>query len=289
MHFIASLAYASPTQLGYDPTMTLRWKRSRWLYDIVVDTLHPDGTKESVTYDVYRIIFDSAYNICGRVTRVYEAHIKVDETETQTKTSYTIRHRFVIKDVWTDINRRTEGATLELLLEGATPAEKKQFLTVVQHGIVQIDGQNDSTQDLILKKQTFFGTRSSFTEGGTVDPDDHVFDFREVADELESRSDDGSEYFEPEIQMGYTTPLFPLHHYETPGGKSSLSDKSHGGLAHHTHREVDPPIVYSPKNHYRIVFDEVAPSLMALAGSGKLKASEVHRALIDVTRGESHL
>ncbi len=291
MHLIASLAYASPTQLGYDPTMFLRWRKGGWYYDIKMTTQLADGTEHTQIYNIYRVICNSANSIRGRATRVYEAYIYAPPTN-----QYKISRRVVIKDSWIDIGRMREGDTLAQLLEGATPDEKRLFLTVVQHGIVQIDGRDDCTQDLILNGHTFFGF--SDLDDKLVEPDDEVF-LAGVTEGLKVIED--SEGSEPDTSK-YNTPLFPLYHPEpgkdkTPSIKTSSTRDNQSSavsqtvaadaLAHHTHHVVTKPIIYSPKYHYRIVFEEVGISLMSLAGSGKLRASVVHQALVDGTLGRS--
>ncbi|KJA27032.1 hypothetical protein HYPSUDRAFT_198334 [Hypholoma sublateritium FD-334 SS-4] len=296
IHLITSLAYATPTQLGYDPTMALKWRNNAWHYDIYVTTQLPDGTEYTQKYETYRVICDAANNIRGRATRVYEANIVDPEGKRSPL-------RAVIKDSWIDVGRAKEGDTLSQILEGASPEEKSLFLTVLQHGVVQIDGRDDSTQDLILDGQSFFSNKETKTnEGGNSTR--HRFMLTKLPEKNEDGSDDS---VHSAHELVYNTPLFPLYHpersesndsksnQEAPSAPSSSQRSSAtrassipppaptDALPHKTPYEAKRPVIYSPKVHYRIAFQEVGVSLLSMAGSGRLRISHVLQAMLDVT------
>ncbi|KJA27947.1 hypothetical protein HYPSUDRAFT_156193 [Hypholoma sublateritium FD-334 SS-4] len=291
VRFIASLAYASPTQLGYDPTVSLRWRGDGWHYDIELTSQMPDGVIRTRIYETTRVICDSANNIRGRATRVYEATVKDPEDSSISQT-------VVLKDSWVDVGRSKEGDTLAALLEGAKPKEKELFLTVIQHGVVKINGQDDSTEDLILGGQTFCNPPVDEMAKALDDDDDDIF-----AEEMGMLN--VNEHAENSNQPipkppSYKAHLYPLYHYPPtfrPGVKpsSSLSKATKtsakvstrgnaiDSLPHHTHRVLRAPIVYSPKIHYRIAFEEIGNSLLSVADSGELRAADVSQALQDTT------
>ena len=285
--------------------MALKWRNGAWHYDITVITRNSDGTENTQVYETYKVICDAANNIRGRATRVYEAHIADPEKK------HILSRRAVIKDSWVDVGRTKEGDTLFELLQGATSEERGLFLSVLQHGVVQIDGCDDTTQDLILNGQTFFDDRRTETKEGERLPRD-PFILTKVREKDEDDSDSSVESVHEPV---YNTPLFHLFHPESPSNdpsttqgttdtsshRSSATRASSGttrsssipppaptnALSHHTPYEAKRPIIYSPKVHYRIVFREVGQSLLSMAGSGRLKASHVLQAMRDVTLGEN--
>lgn len=268
--------------------MTLKWRNGGWHYDIELTTKLSDGIFRTEIYQTQRVIADSAYNIRGRATRVYEAINK--------------GRRVAIKDSWIDTGRPKEGDTLADLLEGATDVQKKNFLTVVQHGIVQINGQDDSTHALILKKQCFDDPDDTDKQDRQqlkrtdLDP---LFQrqFSRLGYELGTDSD-----AMPEEPTTRTIRFFALYHYAATKASNSssaakkatasMSLSSRGvtseGLPHQTPRLIVKPIIYSPKDHYRIAFEEVGESLMAMADAGRLRTTTVFYVLRDIIKGVFH-
>ena len=283
--------------------MVLKWRNGAWHYNITVTSRNSDGTEKTQVYETYKVICDAANNIRGRATRVYEAHIADPEKK------HILSRRAVIKDSWVDVGRTKEGDTLFELLQGSTPEERGLFLTVLQHGVVQIDGCDDTTQDLILAGQTFF-------ENKETRPKKRDSFFRTKLQQRDEGDSGSSTHSDDE--PAYNTPLFPLFHPESPSN-NSLPNQDHdtpaavaashqssasrasssaarassippaaptNALSHHTPYEAKRPIIYSPKVHYRIVFREVAVSLLSMASSGRLKISHVQRAMVDTTLGK---
>ena len=280
--------------------MALKWRNGAWHYDITVITRNSDGTENTQVYETYKVICDAANNIRGRATRVYEANM-ADPLKKRI-----LLRSVVIKDSWIDVGRTKEGDTLSELLEEATSEEKDLFLTVLQHGVVQIDGRDDTTQDLILDGQSFFSNTETKTSEGR-NSTRHRFMLTKLPEKNEDDSD-GS--VQSENQPTYNTPLFPLYHHDhlesndsaLDGDAPSTTTSSHrssatrgssappsaptNALSHHTPHEAKAPVIYSPKAHYRIVFKEVGASLLSMAGSGRLRISHVRQAMLDVTLGK---
>lgn len=272
--------------------MTLRWRLNSWQYDIQLTSQNPDGTQCIQTYKTTRVICDSANNIRGRATRVYEVTIDHPTDPFQVD-------KFVLKDSWIDAGRSKEGDTLAKLLEGATSEEKQLFLTVIQHGIVQVDGKDDSTQDLILRGQTFNDPRVREKTQPLETVDHFLFLNRFKRMGLKSPLADVKEAGPSSTDAPKREiPLFALYQHSpapirTSSSRSSTSQTSTASrgrtadaLSHHTHRIVQKHIIYSPKVHYRIVFKEVANSLMTIADSGTLRTPTVDQALRDITLGK---
>lgn len=256
VHFIASLAYASPTQLGYDPNVILRRRNEGWHYDIKLTTELADGTKLDKVYRTCRVISNSSGSIRSRATRIYEA--ETDNTDDPS----TIR-RVVLKDSWIDASRPTEGNTLNDLLKEASEDEKRMFLTVVQHGVVQIDGQEDTTGHLILKGQTVDivdKMAKRLPPLGMLGPipDPLVYTPEESATFILTRR-----------------AVFPLYHSSRPRRRDLYMDFG-----------PPMPVVHPPKHHYRIVFKEIGESLMSLANCGMMRAPLVNQMLSDITSGK---
>lgn len=266
VHLIASLAYASPTQLGYDPTATLRWSNEDWHYDIELTTQLPDNSQRIEIYKTVRVIYESANKFRGRASRVYEAI--VDDSKDPS-----ISHRVVLKDSWINVDRPKEGDTHAKIMEGAEPEEQELFTTLFQHGVVQINGMDDSTQDLILNGQTFFDSYQK--EKPKRDKEIHPFFKHRLlwAKEIDKLSEDSSSAETSPPTVVCKTPLF--HPYR---------QRSHNPF------DVWPssqPHVYSPKVHYRIAYKEVGRSLLTTGNCGALRTGMVHQVLHDVTLGKA--
>ena len=274
--------------------MSLRWRSGGWHYDIELSSQMPDGLMRTRVYETTRIICDSANSMRGRATRVYEASVKDLEDASITRT-------VVVKDSWIDVGRSKEGDTLAALLESATLEEKELFLTVIQHGVVRVNGQDDSTEGLILRGQTLCSP--PVDEALKLDNnEDSIF-----AEEMGMLSVDEHDEVEDKLivnqpmpkPLSYETRLYPLYRYPPPSRsdgvlalsrsnatKASTRENVIGSLPHHTHRVLRPYVVYSPKVHYRIAFEEVGKSLLSVADSGKLRVTDVSQALRDTTLGE---
>ncbi|KII95570.1 hypothetical protein PLICRDRAFT_48519 [Plicaturopsis crispa FD-325 SS-3] len=147
IHIYSSFAFATTTELGWDPTMRYIPNTKPAEYDIDVYT---DGNEDPVTYRNAKIIWDSgAESMRGRATRVFAS------THPETKAAV------AIKDVWRDQDHVSEGANVDMIMDRIAqrgepfPKFKKYFMEVKQHGDVRIDKQVDDTLQLILRDTLF--------------------------------------------------------------------------------------------------------------------------------------
>ncbi|KAI0089552.1 hypothetical protein BDY19DRAFT_1056546 [Irpex rosettiformis] len=150
VHFFLSIMFAQKSRLGYDPTISVakRAKDQRSTkYGIKVRG--KDG-RES-TYIMEEVVANmSSGTLQGRSTRVWRGK-KADAN------GHSTGHNMVIKDCWIDSSREREGDFLAEIFEAAKkspnpehlPRIQKHFLTVVQHGDVFIDGEQDNTFGLL--------------------------------------------------------------------------------------------------------------------------------------------
>ncbi|KII84295.1 hypothetical protein PLICRDRAFT_118133, partial [Plicaturopsis crispa FD-325 SS-3] len=139
----SSFAFASPAELGWDPTIRVVPNSKPPVYEIDV---YAEGEDKPVTYYSATIIWDyGAEDMLGRATRVFEA------------TDPATDKRVAIKDIWRDYNRETEGAVAEMVFRklddrGGNFAKYKQyFMDVRRHGDVRVHGKIDHTLDLIMR------------------------------------------------------------------------------------------------------------------------------------------
>ncbi|KJA13397.1 hypothetical protein HYPSUDRAFT_92767 [Hypholoma sublateritium FD-334 SS-4] len=250
---VSTLAYCSATQLGFDPNMELIQHQGQWNYRITITGPDSSGNSETKTYETTGLLSSRPHKIRGRATRIYEAY-DVEDPE---------REPIVVKDSWVEAKRPREGDTLCNVLEGATAEERSFFLTMLQHGVVDILGRPDCTRELILggyditlehhfefpgkrtsrmKDVSNLRPRDSYTASGTlvcIEPDALLF---------------GADIFEV-----HPEPAFGLH----PGAE------------------------YNPLLHYRVVFREKGVSLGDMFQNNKGTLSIIRTAMRDVIQALS--
>ncbi|THG98583.1 hypothetical protein EW026_g3618 [Hermanssonia centrifuga] len=131
VHFFLSLAYASPVQLGWDPTIAIQEHDLQ--YRITIQSV--DGTE--CVYRTLEVLFDSAASVMhGPGTRVWKVVQIVD--------GHDYGDPVVLKDCWVSCDRQREG-TIHEKLRNAKPSDAfreafdDSFLTVELHGDVIID------------------------------------------------------------------------------------------------------------------------------------------------------
>ena len=273
VRLISSLAYASVAQLGYDPTMKLFWAREEWNYQI---TVKGKDIHENVVTKVYKTIgtiANMSSNLRGRATRVYEAY-EVGNPDSIV----------VIKDSWVDINRVKEGDTLKELLKDASEDEKAMFLTVLIHGVVEIDGEEDLTRDLLMKGYLV-----------STDPPKSKISMRSsgnyLIEELVKRMadagilvDDGSV---EDIKPGgliYTATIFEILRPWKPAVSQPESLVTSPDASTFS-KTKDRPRDYGQKAHYRIVFKERGQSLYSMSCLNQIKLPLVVQAMHDILEG----
>ena len=275
VRLISSLAYASVAQLGYDPTMKLFWAREEWNYQI---TVKGKDIHENVVTKVYKTIgtiANMSSNLRGRATRVYEAY-EVGNPDSIV----------VIKDSWVDINRTKEGDTLKELLKDASDDEKAMFLTVLIHGVVTIDGEEDLTRDLLMKGY-LVSTDPPKANNKRGNSDKIVVNALEKI-MAKAVIDDGTVEDIKPGDLTYKATIFEIV-------KSSKPDVSHPESfvtspdVSTSNKTKQTPREYSPKAHYRIVFKERGQSLHSMSCQGQIKLPLVVRAMRHILEGRFYL
>ncbi|KAI0086804.1 hypothetical protein BDY19DRAFT_1074371 [Irpex rosettiformis] len=146
VHFFLSIMFAPLSRLGYDPTIGVAKRtKDQKTTKYSINVRGQDGRE--ATYITDEVVANiSAEALQGRATRVWRGK-KADAN------GHSIGHNMVIKDCWIDTSREREGDILASILEAAKkspnpkhlPRIKEHFLTVVQHGDVFIDGEQDNT------------------------------------------------------------------------------------------------------------------------------------------------
>ncbi|KAF9069419.1 hypothetical protein BDP27DRAFT_1265073, partial [Rhodocollybia butyracea] len=142
-----SLAFSSPTEMGWDPTITFsHLENGRRQYQIIVD---------GETYTTVSILSDSAADSpLGRATRVW----KVVDKDGNTR---------VLKDVWLDFDRQDEQEIRCAILDDVRELDKrngsiyaeeleKRMLTILSSWRVTVDNTNkvkDDTTAIMLRDQ----------------------------------------------------------------------------------------------------------------------------------------
>jgi Fungal protein kinase len=272
IRLISSLAYANVAELGYDPTMELCWKRDKWNYKITIKGENNRGKIVTKVYETTDIIADMSSNLRERATRVYEAY---DVENPNTKV--------VIKDSWVDSNRPKEADTLSEILDDASDDEKAMFWTVLIHGVVQIDGREDLTQDLLMNGY-LISTDDDFQD----DSINETENFDNVIDELQERManvDITKRRAEDTARVDhiYRASIFEILKALNPASQwTSLVTTPNVSTSNQMKR---PPRVYGSKAHYRMVFKERGESLHSMSRRRQIKLPLVVQAMYDILKG----
>ncbi|GJE97385.1 hypothetical protein PsYK624_136020 [Phanerochaete sordida] len=145
VHFILSVMYADPADLGWDPTI-VRHRcayTGTFYYDI---TVHPEG-KATEVYRTKQVLANiGAEAPLGRGTRVWRAVKLVDGRESDIVVA--------IKDSWIDSDRKREG-DIDQMIKASAPAGsvhaklfKKYMLRIECYGDVIVNNVKDETDAL---------------------------------------------------------------------------------------------------------------------------------------------
>ena len=144
---IAALSYGSTLDLGFDPTVkALKGTNNKISFDFTVKGTDSHGNSIKKMYRTVKGISEfSANAIRGRATRVYEVKEVVGGIPRG--------ESFVLKDCWVDDDRAVEGDILLKILSDCTDEEHRFFLTLVAHGIVEVDdaGTKDNTKTVMMQ------------------------------------------------------------------------------------------------------------------------------------------
>ncbi|EDR02424.1 uncharacterized protein LACBIDRAFT_332286 [Laccaria bicolor S238N-H82] len=134
---IIALSYGSAIDLGFDPTIKARKVVEDSVEKIFFDfTVKGTDSSEKPITKIYRTVRSisefGADAICGRGMRVYE----VKEVDNGILKGDTL----ALKDCWVDDDRELEGDILANILLDCKDEEHDLFLTLVVHGLVEVDG-----------------------------------------------------------------------------------------------------------------------------------------------------
>lgn len=140
MRLLYTFLYSEPAALGWDLSMTVhgRGKTTGLTYTVKV------GAREFCTSGPQ--VHNAAVSLMGRSTRVWNAHERLVGGGLSAAT-------YVIKDTWTDADRRREGDVYDIL-DGLKLSKKEEsalkgiLLTKECHSDVKVDGTLDITVDL---------------------------------------------------------------------------------------------------------------------------------------------
>lgn len=256
-----SLHYSDISSVGFDPTMSYRWnpEEEKIQHRIVVHQRNASGSMIQKTYiTTGDIISDESQIIRSRATRVYEAYDISDSSKTPV----------VIKDIWVDVNRKLEAWIIAEVLENATEDEKSLFLTVLFHGIVQINEQSDLTEGPNILRGLKFSTggHGIMGSGGRDRPGVFILQQRQERVQLSETASSHSSLYTDKMAL-FSTNVVP-----------------------YTGDQSNPPVpsgfYTASKAHYRIVFKERGHSLHHLTLQCQMKLSSILiPALCDIIRG----
>ncbi|KAI0345493.1 hypothetical protein BDW22DRAFT_1352969 [Trametopsis cervina] len=230
VHFFVSQMYATPQQLGFDPTMQpaadLEARRKN-RYDITVHYTDPenlDGPKKSISYRTVEgglLSSIGAEAIKSRGTRVWHAQEIVKGGVKPEKV--------VIKDYWVDSDRTREAVTRAEILRAAKDDEQRKLLrtyllTPLYWGDVMLDDDlPDSTFGVIRRAAVLPSNAQVFP---TVHSKPSKFADRLIED---------------------------LH----------LAPQGTGAILHEAAHTLQVPISHN-KHRHRIVFAEMGPTIESL-------------------------
>lgn len=257
-----SLHYSTVRSLGFDPTMSYIWSSEENKIQRQIEVHRQDGSGSTLLKKYVTtgdIISDESQVIRSRATGVYEAYDISDGSKTPV----------VIKDIWVDVNRTLEGDIIADVLESSAEDEKSLFLTVLCHGIVQIDGGHDLTESLNIMRGLKLSTGGhGMGTGGRSQPGVFVLQLRKKMPEPSEKASSHSAIHSDKMAL-FSTNVLPY------SGEESDSPS-----------ELD--FYTSSKAHYRIVFKELGESLHHLSLKCKVKLSEILiPAFCDIIRGNS--
>ena len=256
--------------------MELFWKRDKWNYKITIKGQNNRGKIITKVYETTDIIADMSSNLRGQVMHVYDAY----DVEN-------LNARVVIKDSWVDANCPKEADTLSKILDDASDDEKAMFLTVLIHGVVEIDGREDLTQDLLMNGY-LISTHNSFQASSiklAKNSDGAIDKLQEMmahVDITNCRAEDTAR-----VDHIHKASIFEILKVLSPASQStSLVTSPDVSTSNQMKR---PPRVYGPKTHYRIVFKERGESLHSMSRQRRIKLPLVVQAMHDILKGSMDL
>ncbi|THH03742.1 hypothetical protein EW145_g6041 [Phellinidium pouzarii] len=133
-----SFAFASKTELGWDPTVSVSIENGIRVYHFTMD---------DEVFSTVKVMSDvGADAVIGRASRVFKVK-RSDGTLA------------ILKDVWVDDDRELEHVLHEQILDDveknfdkkARKIVKKHLMTPMHFGLVKVDGQTDHTTNVIMR------------------------------------------------------------------------------------------------------------------------------------------
>ncbi|KAK1227040.1 hypothetical protein PQX77_010002 [Marasmius sp. AFHP31] len=229
IQFLLATSFATPEELGYDPTVVRLNVDGEWVYDYRVD--HPkDGTQWYRT--VESLDTHRAARLPGRGVRVWVVK-PLDGNRRPYPPGSAENKRYVLKDYWLAMDSDSESKILEAIVTAATGVDgrtgadiRKHLMTIERDWAVSVNGRDDDS-DLHLRSK--------------MPP---------------------SEYEEHELEHDPQTPptqppLSSSVNSVPTGGLNIPEEKSRNDVP----ARLDRRRVFEPRIHRRLIFKEVGQPL----------------------------
>ncbi|KAK1228050.1 hypothetical protein PQX77_008929 [Marasmius sp. AFHP31] len=229
IQFLLATSFATPEELGYDPTVVRLHVDGEWVYDYRVD--HPKhGTQWYRT--VESLDTHRAARLPGRGVRVWVVE-PLDGNRQPYPPGSAEDKRCVLKDYWLGMDSDSESDILEAIVKAATGVDgttaadvRKHLMTIERDWIVLVNGRDDDS-DLHLRSKM---PPSEYEE--------HVLEHD--AQQLLTQ---------PQLSSGVSS--VPAGGLNIPDEKSQNDDPVRS----------DRPRVFEPRIHRRLIFKEVGQPL----------------------------
>ncbi|KAL0061692.1 hypothetical protein AAF712_011500 [Marasmius tenuissimus] len=154
IQFLMATSFATPAELGYDPTVVRLNVDGEWVYDYRVD--HPeDGTQWYRT--VESLDTHRAARLPGRGVRVWVVK-PLDRNRQAYPSGSAMDKRYVLKDYWLPIDSKSEKEISDAIVDAAVVKGRneadvrKHLMTIMRDWVVSINGRDDNS-DLHLRRK----------------------------------------------------------------------------------------------------------------------------------------
>ncbi|QRW02379.1 kinase domain protein [Ceratobasidium sp. AG-Ba] len=244
VHIVFGISRAEWSELGFDPDVSLvKSEENKAQYDI---TIRSCMNRANSVYRTVGILANvAADSSIGRGTRVWRAR-KLDELGCPSGPER------ALKDIWVHDDRPTEHDAIHNIVN-AQPAYKKYFLTVEDAGFALADSKNslpDNTRHTLRRGQDFMLTGQVLRPRASENGDQNTSGTSGPS--AQSKSSGKSKKPSKSRQSGRS--VVP--------GTSSTTGQSTGASQHTPLASARGQWDYSkvnffPRQHYRIVFEEI--------------------------------
>ncbi|KAL0062265.1 hypothetical protein AAF712_010834 [Marasmius tenuissimus] len=229
IQFLLATSFATPEELGYDPTVVRLNVDGEWVYDYRVD--HPeDGTQWYRT--VESLDTHRAARLPGRGVRVWVVK-PLDVSRQPYPPGSTEDKRYVLKDYWLAMDSDSESKILEAIVTAATGVDgrteadiRKHLMTIERDWAVSVNGRDDNS-GLHLRSK--------------MPPSEH--------DEHDLEHDPQTPPTQPQLSSSVNS--------VPTGGLNIPEEKSQNDVP----AGLDRPRVFEPRVHRRLIFKEVGQPL----------------------------